>query len=329
MLLDIVSPAALPLGLVRIQDDRIGLLGLALQHPPVQLFVRPAAQLAVTGARGDLATEQARRYLRQASAAAMAEIEIEFAIPAHMGLGSEAMLGLSIGRALGHLNHLPADDTAELARALNLTPRHALEMYAFDRGGFLLVDSEFPAGPLPPPVRRAEIGHKEDQAWAIVMYLPRTPATLPEALEADRMASLLNSGPHLSPETARVVSEEMWPTIERDDLATFGQALMEVQRLTRDALTAAGTPLALTAEDQAILDIMRDGGAVAWGRSFAGLALFAVIRGAQPSRDLRKRIADHVGFFGGTVMASVTDNRGARMKVNTQTSVSPPPAYGI
>src|SRR5262249_42630649 len=49
-----------------------------------------------------------------------AEIEIELAIPQFMGLGSAAMLGLSVARALSMLRALPTDDAAGLARVVGL-----------------------------------------------------------------------------------------------------------------------------------------------------------------------------------------------------------------
>jgi hypothetical protein len=39
------------------------------------------------------------------------------------------------------------------------------------------------------------------------------------------------------------------------------------------------------------------------------------VRGASDSIELRKKVQAHVGLYGGTVMASICDNAGARRKV--------------
>ena len=122
----------------------------------------------------------------------------------------------------------------------------------------------------------------------------------------------MRAAPHLSPETGRLVDEALWPALERDDMEAFGLALDALQDLNREALEQAGTP-SLTLPDTAdVLDVLRQNGAAAWGQSATGLARFALIRGAQPSIDLRRALGRHLGYESGTIMASICDNSGAR-----------------
>jgi predicted sugar kinase len=115
----------------------------------------------------------------------------------------------------------------------------------------------------------------------------------------------------LSGESGRLVNETLWPAVENDDFETFGQALQSLHQMNLAALARAGTPANLSAGDQAILKLMQDNGAVAWGQSLTGVCLYGLVKGAKASQVLRKKLLDHVGFFGGTVMATITDNRGA------------------
>ena len=46
-----------------------------------------------------------------------------------------------------------------------------------------------------------------------------------------------------------------------------------------------------------------------------GLALFGLIKGADASRQLRAAVMKQVGYFGGLVMATITDNEGSRLVV--------------
>jgi predicted sugar kinase len=222
------------------------------------------------------------------------------------------MLGLSMAQALAWLNNLPLDDIPALAQAIALQPRDALQIWGYDRGGLLVVDvSGAPPFELQPPLRRYEIAHPEKEAWAFVLVLPRSPAGAPETLEADRLETLLEAAPHLSADTGQVITTELWPALENNDLAAFGRNLMALQALNQEALASAGSPLAYSSDEQAVFDIMRDQGAVAWGRSATGLALYGLVKGARATIDLRHKLRHHVGFFGGRVMASITDNRGA------------------
>ena len=129
------------------------------------------------------------------------------------------------------------------------------------------------------------------------------------------MAQLLAAAPHLSAETGRLVNEALWPALEHDDLAAFGQALMEFQSLNRAALQAAGTPTLSAPDTEGVLRVLRDNGALAVGENVAGLGRFGLIRGGPASVILRRRLVEYVGYDGGTVMAAIPDNHGARCTV--------------
>ena len=316
MLIEVGSPASLPLGLVKYENDagsKVCLLGLTVQHPPIQIFAQAHSKLQITGARAAKGYEQAVRFLQHHQLKHKAEIEIESTIPNLVGLGSEALMGLSIAKALAWIHNLPseAQETMAFAEALGLGPQHALETWGFKQGGLLLVDTEPDTeNTIPPLLRRHEIEHAEKEAWAFVFYFPDVPEGTSETLEMDRWSGLLQAVPHLSGETGRLVDEELWPAVENDDIETFGKSLLTLHQMNEEALAKAGSSLSITDENQAILDVMRDNGAVAWGQNLTGLSFYGLIKGGQASRILRKKLRDHVGFFGGLILATIADNRG-------------------
>src|SRR5215212_2868431 len=227
---ELTSPACLLLGLAQL-DRQICQLGITLQFPQIQLLARRSPALAVSGARADLARQQAERFFQYHQLPPQAEIEIELAIPQFMGLGSAAMLGLSIARALATLHALPADDGAGLARSVGLADDEALEMHAFAQGGLLLVGEQ---GEL---LRRHAIAHSDEaDDWVLVFVLPRPPAETPASLERDQRAALRAASRHLGSEIASTITADLWPAVERDDIATFAQALTRIQELNHAAL---------------------------------------------------------------------------------------------
>jgi predicted sugar kinase len=294
------------LGLVRLHGE-LAWLGITLQHPPIGLVARPAASQAATGARADLAQAQAARAM-QALGLPPAELEIEYAIPRHLGLASDPMMSLAAARALAALAHDPrAEDALALAKALGLAPHDTLAVHGFDHGGVLLVAAESAQ-----PLKRFELAHgDDDHSWAWVLHWPFPAEGTPPTYEGDRLDHLLAAGPHLSNETGRLVEEDLWPALEGDDMAAFGQALMGVQRLNRAALAAAGTPPASAPSTEGVLKVLADSGCLAWGESAAGLAPFGLIRGGPASLAVRRQLVAHVGYEGGSVTAAICDNRGA------------------
>ena len=315
MLIEVGSPASLPLGLVRFDTGQISLLGLTVQHPPTQIFAQSHPTLQMIGARADLARRHATHFLHHHHLKQQAGVEIELAIPMLVGLGSDPLLGLSLAHALAWVHNLPADqyDPVQLARALGLSPDEALAVFGFDQGGLLLVDSPpEPGQEFPALRRRAEIAHREKEAWAFVFHFPDLPPDTPETLEQDRLAALWQAAPHLSDETGHLVDTRLWPAVETDDFETFARALARLHDLNLAALKQAGTSPPLSAGDQAILEVMRQSGAAGTAQTLTGLSAYGLIQGGQPSRILRKKLRDHVGFFGGTILATITANAGVR-----------------
>jgi len=313
MLIEIGAPCSLPLGVVRTHEGATRLVGVSLQHPPMDVFAEASPAFSITGPMAHKGFAYAQRFLAHHGLPQQANIEIELATPDLVGLGAETLLGLSVARALAWVSGLPTDDALALARAIGLGPEQALEIWAFQQGGFLLADAQH----LEAPPRRHAIAHADhEQAWGFVFLLPRIASDVPETLEADRLKILLEAAPRLSPETERLTDEELWPALERDDLSAFGHGLMAIQQLNQQALADAGMSLPFTTDEQAVLDLFRDRGAVAWGRSLTGLALFGLVRGASASVDLRHHLSQLVGIYGGRVMATITDNVGGRHAVH-------------
>lgn len=312
MLIEIVSPCTLSLGVLRV-EGKTCLLGLALQHPPVNLFAQAFHDLKVTGARADEARRHAQRYLESLNARPEAEIEIELATPAHVGLGSGPMLGLSAAQACAWLRGQPLEEVEALARALAFGPEQALSVHAFAQGGLLLVDE---AGKL---LRRQTIEHPTESAWAFVFLFPKTPPGTPPTLEEDRLRALLAAAPRLDSEASQNAIDRLWAAVESDDAASFATALMSVQNLDAEALARTGAPTTLTPEEQGIVAVMQENGALAYGRTPTGIGLYGLIQGDQASIQLRQKLQNHVGFFGGTIMASIADNHGARHTIKDET----------
>jgi beta-ribofuranosylaminobenzene 5'-phosphate synthase len=308
MQIEVISPACLLFGFVQL-EGRLCQLGVTLRYPPVQLLARAAPALSITGGRADLAYRQAERFFERHRLPPQAEIEIELAIPAFMGLGSHGMLGLSVARALAVLHGQPVDDIQELARAVDLDADEALEAHAFAQGGLLLVDS---AGVLRHRQPIAE--HDEAEDWVFVLALPRVPSGTPETLEADRR-QILREAAGLDPQTGRICASQLGPAVEGDDIAEFARGLMAIQTANHAALDQFGKPLALSSDEQSILEVMREGGALAWGRCILGMGLYGLIKGGGPSRELRRRLAERQGYFGATVMATLCDSDGAQQRV--------------
>ncbi len=315
---EIGAPASLPLGLVQLARggaENTALLGLTVQHPPVHLMAEASASLDITGPRADIAHRWATRFLQAHNLEARGKVEVELAIPAFAGLGSETVLALATATSLAWLHALPstATRTPEVARGLGLEPHCALEVWGYDQGGLLLVGMNATPGDMPPVLFRREISHPEKEAWVFVLLIPRTPAGLPWSLESDRLHTCLKAARHLSLESRSVVEADIRTAIANDDIDTFGRSLMHLQHMNHEALEHEGMPAEISPDEQRVLKLIQDHGSVAWGRSLNGLCLYGLIRGSKASVELRKVLRAELGHFAGIIMATITDNVGSRV----------------
>jgi predicted sugar kinase len=321
MFIEIGVPSSLPLGLVKAKSEngtKTAILGLTLQHPPVNLFAQMDRRLNITGARADVGHDYAHRFFKRHNLKKRALVEIELSVPAFVGLNSRPLLGLGMAQALSWVHGLPHEtaDSLQFAQAIQLSSREALPYWSFTRGGLLLVDTEAEPGQMPDVLMRQRIEHEmEKDAWAFVFHFPRIPKGTKETLEADRLLALIEAAPHLSEKSGPLVQKDLKTAIRENDIVAFGQAIMLLQRMNQEALAAAGQANESGQEDQAVLELIQAHGALAWGKSPTGLSTFGLIKGGQASRVLRKAILDQVGYFGGIVMASITDNVGGRFTV--------------
>jgi predicted sugar kinase len=302
MTITVTSPALFPLAALHSFAGNPQLLAVTLRNPVVHLTARASSQLIVTGARANIAAPVAERFLQAQSLPRTGEIEIELAIPRAMGLGSEPMLALAVARALAQLHGLPTDEGA-LVAALGGSLELALAAHGVARGGLLLLDA---AEPTHAPLRQYAITHPDEAAWAWVFVLPRVGHDVPLDDETRRLQQLLGVAKQLPTATGRLVDEQLWPALERDDIAAFGAALHTLHTANEQALAQAGGLIELSDDEQGILDIMRANGAVACGRALSGRALYGLLRGATATARVRRALGERIGYDGGTVTASVT-----------------------
>ncbi len=292
---NIVTPSLLHLGFVRAADGALCELGLTLQHPQIQMTARPATPLQISGARADAALHYAQQFLGHKCLPMQGEIEIEIAIPANMGLGSDAMLDASLRQLFSGWHQLQGHHRMTLAE------------YACRQGGLLLTDDD---GLLQ---ERGDIAHTNDEKdWVFVLALPNTDEDVPDSFEVERTRALRAAAVHLAPNTHEA-SQALWQAVKRNDIAAFAEALMQIHAANEFVLANAGTPSTPSTETKTILQLMRDNGALACAQTLTGLGLYALVQGREASHTLRDAFKQHYGYFGPLVTATICDNAGLRV----------------
>jgi beta-ribofuranosylaminobenzene 5'-phosphate synthase len=207
---------------------RFGGLGAAVPAPSLLLEVEPDSKVSGDGPDGDRAQAYAERFLAFHRIAGGARLTVHRSIPPHSGLGSGTQLALSVARALAEIYGLPMD-APSLARAVGRGRRSAIGTWTFALGGFIVEGGRRPdAQAIAPLLARYPI----PDSWRCVVAVPAGAPGLSGEAEAAAFDRLPVPAEREVERVAHLVLMQLLPALVEADLASFGAALTEVQRVT-------------------------------------------------------------------------------------------------
>ena len=234
---EITVPARLHLGLLDLDGGlgrRFGSLGLTLDGPYTRVRAHVAAELSATGADAARAAAHLEAVVRHFGLPRGIHVEVDEAIPPHSGLGSGTQLALAVGLAVAHLSGLDVC-ARDIARLLDRGGRSGIGVGAFERGGVLL-DGGRGASEEPPPIL-SRFDFPED--WRILLILDEGANGLHGAHEAEAFKALAPFPAATAAHLCRLMVMAALPALAEHDLARFGAAIAELQRITGDYFAPA------------------------------------------------------------------------------------------
>ncbi len=221
------TPKRLHLGLIDPTGSlgrRFGSLGIALEDG-YELKVLPSERLEIRAKGEDVQTirNAVERMDSAFGTGAGYLVEVQKAIPRHVGLGSTTQLSLAVGTAIAKLNNLSVS-IERLAEVLGRGKNSGVGIYAFARGGFVL-DGGVKKG-VPPLIIREDV----PEEWAFLLVIPELRPGLDEEEEKPIM-----DGNFGSVEVAMEISHRillgLLPALKERNIKAFGEHLSAIQRL--------------------------------------------------------------------------------------------------
>jgi beta-RFAP synthase len=305
------APARLHFGVLDLRGDlgrRFGGIGAAVPAPSLLLEARPAAELRAEGPDAARALAFARRFAAHHGLDLRLHFCLHRSIPAHAGLGSGTQLGLAVARASAELSGL-ATDVGSLARAVDRGRRSAVGTWTFALGGFVLE-----GGRTSDPDRIAPLLARLPfpAAWRCVVAVPRGQPGLAGDEEAAAFARLPPPGARDVERVAHLVLMQLLPALVEADLAGFGAALGEVQRITGSWFAPAQGGVFAPGETRELVERLREWGAAGVGQSSWGPAVYGIVGDAAAGSALAERVRAVLGP-GGAVYEGGFSARGARV----------------
>lgn len=283
------APARLHFGVLDLRGDlgrRFGGIGAAVPAPSLLVEARRAVALGAEGPDAKRALEFARRFAAYHGLDAGVHFCLHRAIPAHAGLGSGTQLALAVARATAELYGLPAD-VATLARAVDRGRRSGVGTWTFAYGGFVLEGGrKSDEATIAPLLSRLPI----PASWRCVVVVPRGKPGLAADEEAAAFARLPSPPARDVARVAHLVLLQLLPAVAEGDLASFGGALTEVQRITGGWFAPAQGGVFAPGATGELVERLREWGAVGVGQSSWGPAVYGIVGEAGAARALAERV---------------------------------------
>jgi beta-ribofuranosylaminobenzene 5'-phosphate synthase len=273
---------------------RFGGLGAAVPEPSLLLEAEPAAGLSADGPDGERARRFAERFLSHHGLSGGARLTVHRSIPVHSGLGSGTQLGLAVARALAELHGMALEPPA-LAQAVDRGRRSAIGTWTFALGGFIVEGGRRVGGEgIAPLLARYSL----PGSWRCVVAVPEGAPGLSGDAEAAAFERLPPAPEREVEHVAHLVLMQLLPALVEADLASFGAALTEVQRITGAWFAAEQGGAFAPGPSAALVRQMAEWGAAGVGQSSWGPAVYGLVGSAAQGRELAARTAAALGSDG-------------------------------
>lgn len=288
---------------------RFGGIGAGLPTPALRLEAVRSRTLIGHGASSERALEFAARYLERRGIRGGATLRVHEAIPEHAGLGSGTQLALAVARALAELYEQPSD-VRMLARDVGRARRSAIGTWLFAGGGLIVEGGRRQGSDAPAPlIARLPLPY----SWRCVLAVPPGRPGVSGAREMAAFATLPPPDEQEVERVAHLALMALLPAVMEKDLATFGAALTEIQRINGRWFAAAqGGPFAPGASAM-LIERMTAWGVPGVGQSSWGPAVYGIVGSASDAESLAGRLRDTLGPRSQIVISPFT-NVGARVR---------------
>ncbi len=305
------APARLHFGVLDLRGDlgrRFGGIGAAVPEPSVLLEARRGGALQAEGPDAARAIEFAQRFAAHHRVGLRLHFCLHRSIPAHVGLGSGTQLALAVARASAELLGLATEVTA-LARAMDRGRRSGVGTWTFASGGLVVEGGHRPdASGVAPLLARLPFPTQ----WRCIVAVPRGHPGLAGDQEEVALARLPPASASEVQRVAHLVLMQLLPAVAEADLAGFGAALAEVQRITGGWFAPAQGGVFAPGESRDLLRRLRGWGAAGVGQSSWGPAVYGIVGDPDAGRALAERVRGVMGP-GGAVYEGSFSATGARV----------------
>jgi len=310
--ISVIAPARLHMGFIDLSGSlgrHFGSIGVALNEHATRLSVTPAEQRTITGPSAQRADQCLTMLCKALNVSDNVKIDIESAIPEHVGLGSGTQMSLAIGSALNALYDLGLS-VREIASVMDRGLRSGIGIGVFEQGG-LVVDGGRGEHTIIPPVL---VHFDIPSEWRFILVFDKRGQGLHGQQEIQAFKQL---PPFPQQEAARLCYLLFMlglPSLAENNIMQFGEVISQLQQSVGEHFASAQGGVFTSPEVTKAMGWLAEQGAVAIGQTSWGPTGFCAVDGAELAESMTEQAQRTFAQFDNlTFVTASARNRGGEV----------------
>jgi beta-RFAP synthase len=223
----VTAPARLHMGFIDLcgaLDRHFGSIGIAINDIYTRLTVTKSMQRQITGPDAERADKCLTQLCEALKVSDQLSIDIESAIPEHVGLGSGTQMALAIGSALNAYYDLGLT-VRDIASLMDRGLRSGIGIGVFEFGG-LVVDGGRGKNTIVPPVL---VNLPVPSVWRFILVFDKRGKGLYGKEEMDAFAALPGFPQREAERLCYLLLMQGLPAVAENDINAFGDVISQLQ----------------------------------------------------------------------------------------------------
>ncbi|MFZ9609899.1 MAG: beta-ribofuranosylaminobenzene 5'-phosphate synthase family protein [Methylococcales bacterium] len=291
----VFAPARLHMGFIDLSgslDRHFGSIGIALNEHATRLSLTSGEKRVITGPSAERADKCLTLMCQALNVSDKLTVNIETAIPEHIGLGSGTQMSLAIGSALNAYYGLGLG-VRDIAALMDRGLRSGIGIGIFERGG-LVVDGGRGEKTITPPV----IVHLDIPAsWRFILVLDKRGQGLHGQQEIEAFKVLPPFPRHEVERLCYLLMMKGLPAVAENNIVDFGNVISQLQCSVGEHFAAAQGGVFTSPEVAVAMKWLAQQGAVAIGQTSWGPTGFCAIDGVSLAESITEEAVQKFSYF--------------------------------
>jgi beta-RFAP synthase len=291
----VFAPARLHMGFIDLSgslDRHFGSIGIALNEHATRLSLTSGEKRVITGPSAERADKCLTLMCQALNVSDKLTVNIETAIPEHIGLGSGTQMSLAIGSALNAYYGLGLG-VRDIAALMDRGLRSGIGIGIFERGG-LVVDGGRGEKTITPPV----IVHLDiPTSWRFILVLDKRGQGLHGQQEIEAFKVLPPFPRHEVERLCYLLMMKGLPAVAENNIVDFGNVISQLQCSVGEHFAAAQGGVFTSPEVAVAMKWLAQQGAVAIGQTSWGPTGFCAIDGVSLAESITEEAVQKFSYF--------------------------------